>query len=124
MSCQVEGHTHTCPRNLLSLPLLPCGRHRALGQILPRCVTWANDVHCLDLSLLPSELGRRMLAGPISGSCRTTGLAGGPAQKMLPIVSFKVMQRTGLPGTPGPRIPGTGFGHSHYTSGSAKNLAS
>lgn len=63
MSCQVEGHTHTCPGNLLSLPLLPCGRHRALGQILPRRVTWANDVHCLDLSLLPSKLGRRMLAG-------------------------------------------------------------
>lgn len=51
------------------LPANPsCGLDTDLGQIpppsLPPCMTWANDVCCLDLSLPPSELGGRMLTGP------------------------------------------------------------
>lgn len=110
-----EGPTHICPQNQLSLPSLLCCGHPALGQILlqslPQCMTWANDVHCLVLSLSSSDLDRKMLAGPILGSSRTTGLAGGPIQKMPPVAFLKGMKRTGLPGTPGPRTLGRGVSH-------------
>ena len=62
MPCQAEGLTHTCP------PITPVLRTLTQGQIPPPsllpCVTRANDVHCLDLSLHFSSLSGRMPAGP------------------------------------------------------------
>lgn len=90
-----EGSIHICPWNQLSLSSLLCCGHPVLGHILlhslPQCMTGANDIHCLVLSLSSSDLDREMLAGPILGSCRTTGLAGGPMQKTPPVAFLKGM---------------------------------